>query len=130
MHFANDLQKMCGISATALPAQIPTILAYGNDDGWENMFSNAMDAFRPGDVLVAISCSGSSPNVVNAAILALRKEGKVIAMTGPTGNGNKLAKLPVTLIVAQSFDIKVMEDVHSVVCHAIAGAIADDMQGV
>lgn len=124
MHFANDLQKMCSIDAIALPSVIPTILAYGNDDGWDNMFSHFLDrTFSNGDILVAISCSGKSANVVNAAKMARKHDGKVIAFTGRITPENELATIPGIVVSVEVDDIKVQEDIHMIICHAIAGAI-------
>jgi D-sedoheptulose 7-phosphate isomerase len=125
MHFANDLQKMCGLDVIALPSNIPTILAYGNDDGWENMFSHALQSsFSVGDILVAISCSGTSKNVVNAAKAALKKDGKLISITGPKTPKNDLAAMRGVVISVDVLDIKAQEDIHMIICHSIAGAIA------
>jgi len=124
MHFANDLQKMGGLDTIALPAMIPTIMAYGNDDGWEYMFSHAMEGiFSVGDVLVAISCSGASKNVIQAAKEAHRMDGRILAVTGPVTQNNELAKMTGKLISVDDSDIRVQEDIHLIVCHSIAGAI-------
>lgn len=125
MHFANDLQKMCHIDAISIPSNIATVLAYGNDDGWDKMFSSILEAaFHNGDVLVAISCSGASMNVVNAALRARQMGGKLIVFTGQVTEKNVLSKLPCILIPVEDEDIKVQEDVHLIVCHSIAGAIS------
>jgi D-sedoheptulose 7-phosphate isomerase len=128
MHFSNDLQKMLGIDALAIPSLIPTILAYGNDDGWDQMFSFAMKSFEIGDILIAISCSGSSMNVINAARFALKRDGKLIILTGPVWVENELGNMPGVVISVESKDIKVVEDVHLVICHAIAGVLANEVR--
>ena len=126
MHLSNDLQKMCGLDVIALPSLVPTITAYGNDMGWDRMFSAAMKSFRVGDILVAISCSGNSANVVEAAKYALECDGKLIVLTG---SGGILENMPGVIISIPHKDIKVVEDVHSVICHALTGMI-NEMQGV
>ena len=126
MHFANDLQKMCGLDVLALPALVPTITAYGNDWGWDKMFSAAMKAFRVGDILVAISCSGNSANVVEAAKAALGYDGKLIVLTG---TGGILEKMPGVIISIPHKDIRAVEDAHSVICHALTGMI-NEMRGI
>jgi D-sedoheptulose 7-phosphate isomerase len=124
-HFSNDLQKICGIDAISLPDRVSSILAYGNDDGWDRMFSNAMIPFRKGDVLIAISCSGASANVLRAVEKAQLLSGEVIVMTGKLTEKNALglSGYPATIIVDFP-DIKVQEDVHLVICHTIAGVLA------
>ena len=123
MHFANDLQKMCGVQAHAIPSEIPTILAYGNDDGWDKMFSNYMkNTFYNGDLLIAISYSGSSMNVVKAAKEAIIG-GDLLVLTGPPTSTNILTTLPGCIIAVPSDDMKIVEDVHMVICHTIAGLL-------
>lgn len=122
-HFANDLHKMCGMDVRALPSEIPTILAYGNDNGWVNMFSDAMEPFERGDVLVAISSSGSSPNVINAVRKAKSLGGKVIALTGMDHDRNELAQLAEVVFSVQSRSMLIHEDIHLIICHAIAGTL-------
>lgn len=124
-HFANDLSKMCGINAISISDQTPTILAYGNDNGWEFMFSDCLSKrMQPGDILVAISCSGRSPNILNAAQETIRRHGKVIALTGMERDNMLVAMQPDQYICIDSPDIKIQEDIHMVMCHAIAGALA------
>ena len=128
-HFANDLLKMAGIRALALVDLVPTITAYGNDGGWENMYTHPLERLLlPQDVLVCISCSGNSANVVEA--LRMVKSHtlpalKTIVMTGADVN-SAVAQLQPDIIVYVPFkDIRVQEDCHLVICHAIAGALAD-----
>lgn len=124
-HFANDLRKMCAMDVVSLPNDIPSILAYGNDNGWENMFADAMSPFNNGDVLIAISCSGASPNVIFAAQKAEKFGGHVIALTGEATRRNELMLLAHPAILVPAQDIKVQEDIHLMVCHAIAGALSE-----
>ena len=123
MHFAGDLQKVIGVDALALPCFTSTITAYGNDDGWTKMFSLAMKAFNIGNILVAISYSGASQNVIEAAKHALERDGKLIILTGPAWEGNILSCMPGIIIPVENDDIRVVEDVHLAVCHSIIGAI-------
>jgi D-sedoheptulose 7-phosphate isomerase len=125
-HFANDLRKIAQLRAIALPDLTPTITAYGNDNGWDSMYSHPLDLFLTGkDCLVAISCSGRSRNVVEAATQA--GPGRLVIITGSPDPRNRLATLPKSGIVyAQSDDIKVQESVHSAVCHAIVAAMVVD----
>lgn len=125
-HFANDLRKMCNIKAISVPDLTPTVTAYGNDDGWDRMYSNPLALFHSvGDILVAISCSGGSQNVLRAA--AMIGEDNLIVVTGRDNWRNQLAKFPCrSLIKVPTDDIRVVEDVHMVVCHAIAGIIREN----
>jgi D-sedoheptulose 7-phosphate isomerase len=126
-HFANDLVKMARIKATSLADQTPTVLAYGNDNGWQNMFSDAMESlFAAGDVLIAISCSGRSKNVVNAARFALEMDGYLIVLTGEKKENMLTALNTSAVISVNSDDIQVVEDCHLAVCHAIARMLAGE----
>ena len=66
MHIANDLVS-CGIRAHALTADIATFSAIANDYGYENVFSKQIEVFGEyGDLLIALSGSGKSPNILKA----------------------------------------------------------------
>lgn len=119
-HFANDLVKMAGIRAIAVGDQGPTVFAFGNDEGWEDMFAGALKRWKsPSDVLCAISCSGESENVIQA----VRIFGPdFFSLTGQarTSRLADLARMSATPIVyTHSPEIKVQEDLHMIVCHAI-----------
>jgi len=127
LHFANDLLKMGGLNAVPLPALFPTMTAYGNDEGWENMFSYALkNMLLPQDVVVGISCSGFSANVVNAIETARNVNLPMVRTIVLTGNTweSPLTKLEPDVIVHVPFsDIRVQEDCHLVICHAVAGGL-------
>lgn len=126
-HFANDLLKMAGLRAVSLSDLIPSLTAYGNDDGWENMFAHMLkNLLLPQDVLVCISCSGSSPNVVEALRMAKSINLPAIKTMVLTGSNYEcpLALLkPDALVHVPFHDIKVQEDCHLVICHALAGGL-------
>jgi len=127
-HFANDLLKMGGIRAIALPAMTPTATAYGNDNGWENMYKHMMlgltDGDESNDALVAISCSGNSPNVVELSRWWIDN---LIVLTGDKRKNNLLANISLESINihVESGDITVQEDVHMVICHSIINALRE-----
>lgn len=90
MHFAEELtgrfrDNRAGLAAIAISD--PThITCVGNDYGFDFIFSRYVEAVgKTNDVLLAISTSGNSPNVLNAAKEARQKGMKVVAMTGKTG---------------------------------------------
>jgi D-sedoheptulose 7-phosphate isomerase len=122
-HFANDLVKMAGVRAFAVPDMTPLVTAYGNDEGWERMFQNPIDRFlEPDDCVVAISCSGKSPNVIKAA----NGIPNLIVLTGNGRDGNILAALQCkALLLVKSDDITIVEDCHLAICHAIAKALME-----
>ncbi len=127
-HFANDLHKAAHFRAIALSDMTATVTAYGNDDGWISMYSHALHLMMiEKDCLVAISCSGRSQNILEAAKMAGSE--RLVILTGSPGPTNTLASTGNSGIVyAQSDDIKVQESAHSAICHAIvAGLIIDPM---
>lgn len=90
-HLAAELVGRCVLDRRALPGlaladSASTITALGNDHGYDTIFERGVSAFgRPGDVLVAMTTSGTSPNIVRAVDRA-RDEGLVtIVMTGERG---------------------------------------------
>lgn len=91
-HFANDLAKATrvqgrrGFRALSLTDNLPLITALANDDGYDAVFTGQMqELFRHGDVLVAISVSGNSPNVIAAAKLAKQLGGRTVGLLGSGG---------------------------------------------
>ncbi len=102
--------------AIALTTDNSILTAAGNDLGFEKIFSRQVEALgAAGDVLVAISTSGSSVNVVDAAREARKKRMKVIALTGE--NGGKLAKLADGWVAAPSSDTQRIQEMHITILH-------------
>jgi D-sedoheptulose 7-phosphate isomerase len=96
MHFAEELSGQFRDARNALPAiaisDSAHITCVANDYGFDHIFSRFIEAMgMQGDVLLAISTSGNSENVVNAAIKAKEKGMKIIALTGK--DGGRLASL-------------------------------------
>ena len=124
-HFANDLLKMANIRALCIPDMTPTTLAYGNDEGWKWMFHDPISKlYNPRDVLVAISCSGNSENVVNCTEFI--KE-PIIVMTGNDPKCKLAMRGAGAIIYADSDDITVQESIHSVICHTIARVLSGEV---
>lgn len=123
MHFAEELTGRYRDDRRALPAVAisdPSHLScVANDYGYEYVFSRYVEAWaKPGDVLLAISTSGNSPNVVNAARAATERGMKVVALTGNTGGA--LADLAdVELRVPYTGYADRIQEVHIKVIHAI-----------
>lgn len=126
-HFANDLLKMGKVRAVSLPGMVPTITAYGNDNGWDEMFAGVLRGMLlPQDVVVGISCSGFSSNVIKAIEMAKTVNMPMVHTIALTGNTweSPLTKLDPDVVIHVPFaDIRVQEDCHLVVCHAMAGAL-------
>lgn len=96
MHFAEELSGRFRNDRPSIPAMAISDSGYisctANDYGYDNVFSRFIEGFgNTGDALVAISTSGNSANVINAAKAAAEKGMSVIALTGK--DGGELAKL-------------------------------------
>ena len=98
-----------------------TITALGNDCGYENIFSYQLrNIMNPGDLLILISSSGNSPNIVKAAEFAKNGGATVLGMTGFTGG--KLKRLADISLHVPCNIYELVEDAHSFFCHAIVHA--------
>lgn len=124
-HFACDVVKGASFGKAkrfriqALTDQMETITAYANDVGYETVFVEQLKNFaRPGDLVMCISGSGNSPNVVHAAEYAAGIGCRTIGLTGR--DGGKLAPAVQLNIHAGSPHMGRTEDAHMVVCHMIA----------
>ena len=96
MHFAEELSGRFRNDRRALPALAISdpshITCVGNDYGFDYVFSRYIEGFgKPGDVLLGISTSGNSKNIINAARIAKEKGMKVVVLTGK--NGGELAHI-------------------------------------
>jgi len=106
----------------ALTADTAILTAVANDYGYETVFARQVAAFRhPGDVLIGISTSGESANVVNAACLARERGMSVIALTGcePTS----LGRASDVAIAVPALDTALVQEVHSVLVHLISDIV-------
>lgn len=126
-HFANDLMKMARIRAVCLGDMSASMLAYGNDNGWVNMYSGPLrEMFKDGDAVVGISCSGRSANVVRALGYAVSENGLAIGLTG-LADDSEINYIGLDALVHARFpDIRVQEDLHLMVCHAVVRSLQDD----
>jgi D-sedoheptulose 7-phosphate isomerase len=129
-HMMNDLNKFTCVEglprfrAIALTDNVPLMTAIGNDLDYASVFAEPLrNLVRPGDVLVAISGSGNSPNIV-AAVSAGRAAGALtIGLCGSPGG--KLALEADLRVVIPSDRIGQQEDGHLILNHAIACALRD-----
>ena len=121
-HFQNDFNK--GVSEYldvpfrfhCLNDNMATIMAIANDIGYEEVFRFQLrGVLEPGDVLVAISGSGNSVNVLNAANYAREQGNQVIGVTGY--DGGKLKKLSSVSLHVPVRSMQITEDVHMMFDH-------------
>ena len=100
----------------SLACNVAALTAWGNDVSFEAVFTEQLKSlYRSGDVLIAISVSGSSPNVVDACRWVKTQGGAIIAFTG--SDGGALASLADANIWVQSRDYGHVETGHIAVMH-------------
>ncbi|HWQ14644.1 MAG TPA: SIS domain-containing protein [Roseiflexaceae bacterium] len=133
-HFACDLAKWTvaagrrRLRALALTDNVPVMTAWSNDTAYERVFvEQLMTLYRPGDVLVAISGSGNSPNVLRAVEWANGQGAPTVGLTG--FDGGKLAGLVRFPLVAASTFMPEVEDMHSAICHGLAVSLGERIKG-
>ena len=103
----------------SLSSNIEILTAIANDFGYDDSFAYQLRAqSRPGDVLVVISSSGRSPNIVRALQWACDHDLRTIALTGFDGGGAR--SLAEVAIHVDSTNYGIVEDVHQSIMHALA----------
>lgn len=104
--------------ALALTADAAVVTAIANDYGFDQVFARQVGGFgRPGDVLVAFSTSGESPNVVNAAETARERGLHVVALTGRAPS--RLGALADAEIAVPAAETALVQEVHAVLVHLL-----------
>jgi D-sedoheptulose 7-phosphate isomerase len=123
-HFVVDMLKGAShnrdkrFRIMALNDQMPTLTAYANDVHYDCVFVEQLKNFaQPGDIFMAISGSGNSPNVLRAMEYANSIGCKTIAMTGR--DGGKLGPMANLNIHVPAPHMGRIEDGHHIVCHMI-----------
>jgi D-sedoheptulose 7-phosphate isomerase len=135
-HFAAEFigrfeRERPGLAAIALTTDSSIITAIGNDYAFDAIFSKQVQALgAPGDVLIAISTSGNSANVVAAVQAAHAKEMTIIALTGR--GGGKIRELlldtDVHICVPHERTARIQE-VHILVLHCLCDAVDNQLLG-
>jgi len=122
-HFAPEMtvkmkQVRSPMAAIALTTNSSLLTAQANDLGFETVFSRQIESLgRPGDVLLAISTSGMSPNILCAVNAAKQMGIKVIGLTGR--GGGEVAAVSDIAITIPSDDVPRIQEAHIAVCHLI-----------
>jgi len=123
-HYIADWNKMVNLATgkkfrgICLSDNVGLITAYGNDLSYVDVFSGQIDALMDeGDLLVAVSGSGKSPNILKAIDAAHRADGKVLGVVGY--DGGKMIAMCDHSIWVQSFDMQLCEDVYQMFGHMV-----------
>ncbi|MCG3208017.1 MAG: Phosphoheptose isomerase [Anaerolineae bacterium] len=131
-HFACDLSKNTIVPGAprfkviALTDNMPLITAWANDTAYDNVFAEQLlPLVEADDVVIGISCSGNSPNVLNAMKVARAAGAQTIAFTGDIGG--RLQDVVDLCIKAPSPKIEVQEDIHLMLEHCICSTVREEL---
>ncbi|WP_313515110.1 phosphoheptose isomerase [Pseudomonas sp.] len=135
-HFSSELlnrfeRERPSLPAVALTTDTSTITSIANDYSYNEIFSKQIRALgQPGDVLLAISTSGNSANVIQAIQAAHDREMQVVALTGRDGGGMASLLLPedVEIRVPAKVTARIQE-VHLLVIHCLCDQIDSQLFG-
>ncbi len=123
-HFALDLAKntitpdVPRLKAISLTDHVPLITAWSNDTAYEHIFAEQLaNMVEPGDVVIGISTSGNSLNVINALLLAKQSQAYTIGLLGATGG--RIKDIVDAYILAPGQNIEQEEDAHMILAHVI-----------
>lgn len=134
-HFQNDFNK--GVSEhidkkfrfLCLNDNIATIMAVANDIGYEEVFRFQLQGkIKKGDILMAISGSGNSPNVINAVEYGKKQGCKVVGLTGYSGG--RLKELSDISLHVPINSMQITEDVHMIFNHLMMSVFYKSMCGI
>ena len=132
-HWVNDLGKATKRSGCAplkvmcLSDNTAWFSALSNDEGYDRSFAGQLENFAsPGDALICLSASGNSANLVRAVELARVRSLTTIALLGFDGGELKGLVDQVVWVRSEKGAYELVEDVHSLICHAITRSLVAD----
>ena len=132
-HLVADFQKnvyLCGgrpWECLALTDSTPLLTAWSNDTDYANVFAGQARCWlRPGDLLVAISGSGNSPNILSVVDAANEIGAATVGFSG--FGGGHLARRAQHNIIVHSNNMQLVEDVHMAIGHALFCSVRDRMR--
>jgi len=132
-HFAAELvgrfeRQRRPLPALALTVNTSTMTAVSNDFGFDHVFARQVEALaKEGDLLIAISTSGESENVAEAAKKARALGCPVLGFTGE--GGGRLAQLTDVLIAVPSTTVSRIQEMHEICLHALAAWLEGRLTG-
>lgn len=135
-HFSSELinrfeRERAALPAVALTTESSTVTAIANDYGYERVFSRSVEALgQPGDILLAISTSGNSGNVLRAMESAQARDMRIVAFTGRGGGAmaDRLGPRDVELRAASDRTARIQE-VHLLFIHCLCDLIDETLFG-
>lgn len=120
------LRERAGFPSEALTVNTSTLTAVGNDYGYDRVFSRQVDAFaQPGDVVIGLTTSGNSSNVVRALEAARRKGAIAVAFTG--NGGGAVASVADLVVLGPQGYAAIIQEVHQVMAHILCDLVEQRM---
>ncbi len=132
-HIAAELVGRFAFDRPALPAlslaeSLSSVTAIANDHGFDLIFSRQIEALaRPGDIAIAISTSGNSPNVLRGAAAANKMDVLTIGLTGRSGG--KLRSIVKECICVPSDDTPRIQECHTLIGHILSQLVEKELFG-
>lgn len=134
IHISSELvgkfeKKREAISSISLSSNISNITAIANDFGFEHIFSRQIEAIgKKGDLLIAISTSGNSQNILNAINYAKLNGLTVVAMTGE--DGGKINEIDCIALKVPNSNVARIQEMHILVGHIISKYIEENIDSL
>jgi D-sedoheptulose 7-phosphate isomerase len=127
-HFITDWNKMVTLATgkkfrgISLCDNLGMVTAFANDTSFEEIFVGQLRAIlEPGDLVIAVSGSGNSPNVIKAIEYANDARARTLALVGY--DGGRLKQIAAQTVWVPSFDMQLCEDVHLMFGHVVMKAL-------
>jgi D-sedoheptulose 7-phosphate isomerase len=116
------LRERPGLNSEALSVNTSTLTCVGNDYGYDYVFARQVEAFvQPGDVLIGMTTSGTSPNVVLAMEAAKKKGALTVAFTG--NGGGTVAEVADLSLIGPDGYAAIVQEVHQVMAHIVCDLV-------
>lgn len=120
------LRERPGLASEALSVNSSTLTCVGNDYGYDYVFSRQVEAFaRPGDVVIGMTTSGSSRNIVLALEEAKRRGALAVAFTG--NGGGKVAEIADLSLIGPDGYAAIVQEVHQVMAHIVCDLVEQQL---
>ena len=127
-HFVADLGKL-GFKIICIPSSIAELTMWGNDEGYDTIFARPLQNFlKPKDIIIAISSSGNSPNIVKAVKHAKLLGGTVAGFSGfdKENTLNQFSDIKIH-IPTEKGEYGIVETVHDAVLHLLVDKLKHDL---
>ena len=132
-HAATDWRKpnkrdsFGGVDTVSLVDNVALLTAWANDTSFDNVFAAQLESLlEPGDVVIAVSGSGNSPNVLRAVAVAREAGAVTVAFSG--FDGGRLSRMTDISVVVPCDSQGMIEDLHLVLVHALTVALRQDVE--